>query len=441
MTAALPPSGSPTGDAARVPAPLRRILLPFSEFVAFGLLARRPVVSSLFDDQTRLLLDLPLGVILLVDDRGIVRYANTAVERFLGYTPRDVIGRPVLELFIGQARPGLRQLIESQFPGDPTASGEFRGMRKDGSIIPLQVVVHSAVVSGMEGSKVTGLYLRDFAEREKLIEALAGRAAELARSNRELEQFSYIASHDLQEPLRMVGSYTQLLEQRYAAQLDDDAREFIRYAQEGAARMRQLIDALLAYSRIDTRGEPFRPTSMGQVLALALANLRESISEAKAEVTSGPLPEVEGDPVQLSQVLQNLIGNAVKFRGSTPPHIRVTAERRGPDWRFAVHDDGIGIAPEYQERIFVIFQRLHSREEYPGTGIGLAVCKKVVERHGGKLWVESSGRPGEGATFYFTVPVDRAKAPAAPVPRVDPLVSETKAEALTMIEARLKELV
>ncbi len=409
--------------------------------LAAGLLARRPAPSGLFDDQTRLLLDLPLGVLLLVDDSGVVRYANVALERFLGYTPREVVGRPAEELFVSASRPGVLRLLESHVPGDPTASGEFRGLRKNGSVLPLQVVVQSAVVPGMQGSKVTGLYLRDFAEREKLIEALAGRAAELARSNRELEQFSYIASHDLQEPLRMVGSYTQLLEQRYAAQLDDDAREFIRYAQEGAARMRQLIDALLAYSRIDTRGEPFRPVAMDQVVSVALANLRESIAEAKAIVTSGPLPEVTGDPVQLGQVLQNLLGNAIKFRGPNPPHIEIRAERHGPDWVFSVHDDGIGIAPEYQDRIFVIFQRLHSREEYPGTGIGLAVCKKVVERHGGKLWVESTGRPGEGSTFRFTIPVDRTKAAPVPVPKVDAISSESKAEALTMIEARLKELV
>lgn len=426
----------PRAAAARGPA----LPLPWP-ILSFGLLARRPAPPSMMDDQTRLLLDLPLGVILLLDDDGTVRYANSAIERFLGYAPREVVGRSVQELFVSASRTDLRRLLDSHVPGDPTASGEFRGLRKNGSVIPLQAVVQSAVVPGMKGSKVTGVYLRDFAEREKLIEALASRAAELARSNRELEQFSYIASHDLQEPLRMVGSYTQLLEQRYAAQLDDDAREFIRYAQEGAARMRQLIDALLAYSRIDTRGEPFRHVAMDQVVGIALSNLRESIAQAHGEVTVGPMPELDGDPVQLGQVVQNLVGNAIKFRGEKPPHVQVSAERRGPDWLFSVRDDGIGIPPEYQGRLFVIFQRLHSREEYPGTGIGLAVCKKVVERHGGKLWVESTGRPGEGSKFLFTIPADRAAVAAPPVPKVDPLSSQTKAEALTMIEARLKELV
>lgn len=239
----------------------------------------------------------------------------------------------------------------------------------------------------------------------------------------------------------MVGSYTQLLEQRYGPQLDDDAREFLRYAQEGATRMRELIDALLSYSRIDTRGQAFRRLSMDQVLTVALANLRESIAQAKAEVTRAPLPDLEGDPVQLGQVLQNLIGNAIKFHGPNPPHIWVEVERRGPDWRFSVRDDGIGILPEYQERIFVLFQRLHSREEYPGTGIGLSVCKKVVERHGGKLWVESTGRPGEGTTFLFTIPVDRKSIAPAPVREADTTDTQTKVEALSMIEERLKELV
>jgi PAS domain S-box-containing protein len=411
-----------------------------------GFLSRRPppaAVAPTWDDQTRLLLDLPQGVLMLVDDSRVVRYSNRAIERFLGYTPKDVVGRPVTELFIASSRGSVTRMLQAHTPGDPIESGEFRGLRKDGTVVPLQVMIQSAVVGGvMKGDRMTGVYLRDFAEREKLVEALAGRAAELARSNRELEQFTYIASHDLQEPLRMVGSYTQLLEQRYGAQLDDDAREFLRYAQEGATRMRELIDALLSYSRIDTRGQAFTRVPMSQVLTMALANLRTSIEQAHAEVTvTGVMPEVEGDPVQLGQVVQNLIGNAIKFHGPKPPHIWVTAERRGPAWQFSVRDDGIGILPEYQERIFVLFQRLHSREEYAGTGIGLSVCKKVVERHGGKLWVESTGVPGEGSTFFFTLPVDRKSIARAPAPAADPLASQTKAEALTLIEARLKELV
>jgi PAS domain S-box-containing protein len=422
---------------------MRRFAGRLLPLVAAGFLSRHstpPVVSSM-DDQSRLLLELPQGVLLLVDESQVVRYSNSAIQRFLGYSPKDVVGRPLAELFIASSRGSLVRMLQGHTPGDPIASGEFRGLRKDGSVIPLQVILQSAVVAGMKGEKMSGIYLRDFAEREKLVEALAQRAAQLARSNRELEQFTYIASHDLQEPLRMVGSYTQLLEQRYGAQLDDDAREFMRYAQEGATRMRELIDALLSYSRLDTRSEAPRRVSMDQVLTLALSNLRESIAQSKAEVVRGPLPEIEADPVQMGQVLQNLIGNALKFRGTATPHIWISAERRGAEWRFSVKDDGIGILPEYQERIFVLFQRLHSREEYPGTGIGLAICKKVVERHGGKLWVESTGRPGEGTTFLFTLPVDRKAVLAVPAKEPDPNMAQSKVEALSMIEERLKELV
>jgi PAS domain S-box-containing protein len=407
----------------------------------WGLLSRRAVVAEPFDEQAQLLLNLPVGVLFLLDDEDRVLYASRAVERFLGYAPKEAVGRPIAQMFAPEAREPLRQMIDHHTPGDPTVSGEFRGLRRDGSPIPLQVVVQSGVVEGMRGHKVTGLYLRDFAEREKLVDALASRGAALARSNRELEQFAYIASHDLQEPLRMVGSYTQLLEQRYADRLDDDAREFLRYAREGANRMRELIDALLSYSRIDTRAQAYRPVPMDQVLNVALTNLKASIEAANATIIRGNLPTVEGDPVQLGQVLQNLIGNAIKFRGPDPPHIWVSAVGMGPVWKFSVRDDGIGIAPEYQERIFIIFQRLHSREEYPGTGIGLAVCKKVVERHGGRLWVESTGTPGQGSTFYFTVPVERAAPKPAEV--VEPSAAErrVKVEAMSLIEERLKELV
>jgi PAS domain S-box-containing protein len=408
---------------------------------AFGLLSRRAPVAEPVDESARLLLDMPLGVLLLLDDSQRIRYSNHAIERFLGFTPKEVVGRPLTQLFVANSRDALSRLIDQHLPGDPTAAGEFKGLRKDGVPTPLQVVVQSAVVSGMSGSKITGVYLRDFSERERLVDALASRGAALARSNRELEQFAYIASHDLQEPLRMVGSYTQLLEQRYSSVLDDDAREFLRYAREGATRMRELIDALLSYSRIDTRAQPFKRVAMDQVLDVALANLRESIAAAHATVVRSALPEIEGDQLQLGQVLQNLIGNAIKFHGPNPPHVWVHAERRGPDWRFAVRDDGIGIPPEYQDRIFILFQRLHSREEYPGTGIGLSVCKKVVERHGGKLWVESTGKPGEGTTFFFTLPTERAPAKPAEVVEASPAERRSKVEAMSLIEERLKELV
>jgi two-component system sensor histidine kinase/response regulator len=230
----------------------------------------------------------------------------------------------------------------------------------------------------------------------------------LRRSNTELEQLAYVASHDMQEPLRMVASYLQLVAQRYQGRLDADADEFIGYAVDGAKRMQALINDLLAYSRIGTKARPFEPTDCNAVVKTALAQLRIAIDESGAEVAVGALPTVPGDATQLLQLFQNLIGNAIKFRGGgRPPKVDVSAEPHADGWCFAVRDNGIGIAPEYFERVFVLFQRLHGRTEYAGTGIGLAICKKIVERHGGRIWVEST--PGEGAVFRFTTPREQAQ--------------------------------
>jgi signal transduction histidine kinase len=238
---------------------------------------------------------------------------------------------------------------------------------------------------------------------EKVNSILTVQAAELARSNTELEQFAYIASHDLQEPLRMVASYVQLLARRYKGKLDADADEFIGFAVDGSKRMQDLINALLAYSRIGTKGRDFEPTECESVLKTTLKNLQMAIEDSQAVVTHDPLPTVNADATQLGQLFQNLMGNAIKFRGDKCPAVHVSAAKSGQEWVFSFRDDGIGIDPQYSERIFVIFQRLHSKEEYPGTGIGLALCKKIVERHGGRIWLESE--PGKGATFRFTLPV------------------------------------
>lgn len=243
---------------------------------------------------------------------------------------------------------------------------------------------------------------REVAERRQAEQALREQSRALARSNAELEQFAYVASHDLQEPLRMVGSYVQLLSSRYQGQLDGQADKYIGYAVEGARRMQALIAALLEYSRVGRENKPARISS-GAAVEQALRNLKPAIEETGAVVSSEPLPDVVADAGQMVQVFQNLVGNAVKFRTSNArPRIRISAARRGHECVFAVSDNGIGIDPTHAERIFVIFQRLHTRAEYPGTGIGLAICKKIVERLGGRIWVESE--PGRGATFYFSVP-------------------------------------
>jgi signal transduction histidine kinase len=248
--------------------------------------------------------------------------------------------------------------------------------------------------------------LGEIVQRSRGEARLRETSEELARSNRELERFAHIASHDLQEPLRMVASYTQLLAQRYHDQLDQDAHDFINYAVDGATRMKQLIEDLLAYSRVSARGLPAAVVDTQAAFSLVLRNLEAAIGESHAEVTGGDLPEVLADGSQMVQLFQNLVANGIKFHTpGVPPRVRIEA-RQAPDhprqWLFRVADNGIGIDPKFFDRVFVIFQRLHTRHEYPGTGIGLALCQRIVERHGGRIWIESE--PGKGTAFLFTLP-------------------------------------
>jgi light-regulated signal transduction histidine kinase (bacteriophytochrome) len=245
---------------------------------------------------------------------------------------------------------------------------------------------------------------KEVAERKEAEEKLKETMSELERSNTELDLFAYVASHDLQEPLRMVASYTQLLAKRYKGKLDADADEFIDYAVDGASRMQKMINALLAYSRVGTRGESFVPTDCQIILKQALDNLQMAIEESGAEVTYNSLPTITADASQLLQLFQNLLANAIKFRSDQPPRIHIGAKRKEDAWLFSVQDNGIGIAEEFFDRIFIIFQRLHRKSKYRGTGIGLSICRKIVARHGGHIWVESE--LGKGATFYFTIPTE-----------------------------------
>jgi light-regulated signal transduction histidine kinase (bacteriophytochrome) len=263
------------------------------------------------------------------------------------------------------------------------------------------------VFQDIHARKLAEIELRK--HRDHLEELVNERTAELARantnlekSNKELEQFAYVASHDLQEPLRMVSSYTQLLARKYEGQLDEKAKKYINYAVDGAIRMQRLINDLLTYSRISTQGKPSEPIDSHSVLGEALRNLAATIEENRAVITNEDLPTVRADESQLMLVFQNLIANAIKFRQEEIPQVHISVREQGRDWVFSVKDNGIGIDPRYSERLFVIFQRLHTKEEYPGTGIGLAVCKRIVERHGGRIWFESE--LGKGTIFYFTIP-------------------------------------
>jgi len=262
--------------------------------------------------------------------------------------------------------------------------------------------VFSIMLVPVAESGYVNLYGMDITKRKRAEQELNQTLDELKRSNTELEQFAYIASHDLQEPLRGVAGMAQLLQQRYQGQLDSRADEFIGHIVDGTQRMQTLINDLLAYSRIGRRGETIKPTAADIALNATLKNLEAAIQEYGATITSESLPKVRADATQLTQLFQNLIGNAIKFRANRPPQIHIGVADAGEFWRFSVEDNGIGIEPQYFERIFQVFQRLHTHRIYKGTGIGLAICKKIVERHGGLIWVESQF--GRGSSFYFTLP-------------------------------------
>jgi PAS domain S-box-containing protein len=353
--------------------------------------------------QFRGLLESAPDAIVIIDEQARISQVNKQVESMFGYERGELIDQPI-EMLIPERFRGHHVAHRDAYIASPRtrpmgAGLELFGRRRDGTEFPVEISLSPLETPG--GTLITSI-IRDVSDRKRVEADLKQAAAELESSNAELEQFAYVASHDLQEPLRMVASYTQMLARRYQGKLDEDADEFIAYAVDGATRMQALINDLLAYSRVGTRGREFEPTDTAAIVDQVMADLNLAAEEAGAQVTRGPLPIVRGDTVQLGQLFQNLIANAIKFRGERPPVVDVTARREGTMWRFAVRDNGIGIDPEYSERIFVIFQRLHARAEYPGTGIGLAICKKIVERHGGRVWLES--RPGEGTTFWFTIP-------------------------------------
>lgn len=348
----------------------------------------------------RELIDNTPAIIYIKSADGRYLLVNRQFETLYKTTNAQLIGKTAYDVLPKDLADRLHALDMQVLQSCSAVQTEEYAQRADGRHTYL-VLKFPLLDAGGVSYAICGIST-DITERKAMEEALQHTAADLARSNADLEQFAYVASHDLQEPLRGVVGCLQLLQQRYSGQLDARGEDYIRRAVEGANRMRMLIQDLLAYSRVTSRGAAFTPTDCSDVLERALANLKVAIDESGAVVTSTSLPTVPGDTTQLQRVFQNLVGNAIKFRAAAPPAIHISAERYEDEWRFAVRDNGIGIEPQYAKRIFVLFQRLHTREEYPGTGIGLALCQKIVERHGGSIWVESA--LGQGATFFFTLP-------------------------------------
>lgn len=342
--------------------------------------------------------------IVITDATGVIRLVNPQAERMLGYERGELVGQSI-EVLVPEHLRELHVRQRQGYAARPAARRMGIGLklmarRKDGAELPTEISL--SPLDTPEGRYIVSA-IRDVTERRETEAMLQEQAGALARSNDQLQQFAYVASHDLQEPLRMVSSYLQLLERRYASRLDDDAREFIGFAVDGAKRMQALINDLLAYSRIGTREEVHSKVDLNEVVRRVLKDLEIAVRESGAIVRVERLPTVTAEPSQMAQLLLNLVGNALKFRrADAVPEIGISARRDGDAWRVSVRDNGIGIDPQYRDRIFQIFQRLHTRQEYPGTGIGLAICKRIVERHGGEIQVEPT--PGGGSTFVFSLP-------------------------------------
>jgi PAS domain S-box-containing protein len=361
------------------------------------------------EGRYRGLLEAAPDAMVVVNQSGAIVLLNVQAEKQFGYSRDELVGQKVKNIipegFAERLVSDALRSVEDALAQQIGTGIELNGKRKNGTEFPIEIML--SPLESAEGILVTAA-VRDITARKQAEANLLNKVEELNRSNEELGQFAYIASHDLQEPLRMVASYTQLLSRRYKGKLDSDADEFIAFAVDGASRMQRLIQDLLAYSRVGTKGRDMVEVSSEEALQQALINLRGAIEEKGALVTHDSLPSVIADDMQLIQLFQNLVGNAIKYQSSDVPRVHITAVRSGANkWTFSVKDNGLGIDPQYFEKIFGMFQRLHKREEFAGTGIGLAICKKIVERHGGNISVESE--PGRGSTFRFALAESQVK--------------------------------
>jgi PAS domain S-box-containing protein len=353
-----------------------------------------------YDELEQIINTSSSGMTVIDTDYNVAR-VNDTFSQLLGVAKSEVEGRKCYEAFPSHRCETAGCPMKQILGGQEKIEIEDVKRAQDGR--ELTCIINAGPFLDSEGNLI-GIVesFMDISERKRDEIALAEFAGELSRSNAELQQFAYVASHDLQEPLRMVASYVQLLAKRYGGKLDADADEFIHFAVDGANRMKALIQDLLQYSRVNTKGKEFEATDCEEVLERELANLQLTIADSGATITHDSLPILVADGLQLGQLFQNLIGNAIKFHGDEPPQIHISVTKIDAGHHFSVKDNGIGIDPQYRERIFDIFQRLHGKDKYAGTGIGLAVCRKIVERHGGKIWVESE--PGKGSVFHFIIP-------------------------------------
>jgi PAS domain S-box-containing protein len=361
--------------------------------------------SSSFADNFDLItvMHTVLDGLIIVDGDGLIQMFNPAAERIFGFTPDEVMGKSVKMLmpepYHGRHDGYMHRYMET---GEAKVIGigrEVLGRRKDGDIFPMDLGINEMQ---MRGKRMFVGTIRDISKRKESEEKIKQYVAALQRSNQELDSFAYVCSHDLQEPLRMILNFTERLEHHLGASLDPKAQHYMRYVTGSAARARDLIRDMLSLARIDQQSEAEQNVATEEVLTEVLLDLAALIEEHEAQISSEPLPEIHVQPTHMRQLLQNLIANALKFC-TAKPCIHIAAVKDGSRWQFSVRDNGIGIAPEHLPKLFQIFQRLHHREDYPGTGIGLAVCKKIVQKYGGAIWVESL--PNKGSTFFFTLPV------------------------------------
>jgi PAS domain S-box-containing protein len=353
--------------------------------------------------QFRLAVEACPSAMVMVAATGQIVMVNAKTEQMFGYSRQELIGQGVDILVPARFR-DRHPAFRAAFAASPDARAmgvarDLHGRRKDNSEFPVEVEVNP--IETRDGLAILSVIV-DISERNHADELAANQRRDLERSNAELEEFAYVAAHELLEPLRTIAGYAHLLAERYQGKLDEKADKYIQFAVDGAERMQSLIIDLLAFSRLGRRAGSLQPTPSAVVARQVIERLRPRIEETQADIAFGPLPVVNADETQLAQVLQNLVGNALKFRSARPPRIRVNASPRNGEWLFSVEDNGIGIDQQFADRIFQMFQRLHEREKYEGSGIGLAIAKKIVERHGGKIWFES--QLGIGTTFYFTLP-------------------------------------